>query len=68
MTGGRWIWRCRGCGALFALLRIPYRDEEDILARSRYSGDWHTWNWKHLADLAEQSRWRGLDYDKRYVL
>ena len=69
MIGGRWVWKCRSCGALFALLRIPFRDEEDILVRSRSnSDDWTSWDWKRLAELAEQSRWQGPALDKSYVM
>jgi hypothetical protein len=67
--GGRWVWRCRGCGALYALLRLPFKDEEDILVRSRSSADdWGSWDWQHLAELAEQSRWQGPRFEKAYVL
>ena len=67
MIGGRWVWRCRSCGAHFALLRIPYKDEEDILVRA-LDPHWDRWEWRALADAADRCRWRGRHVDVERLL
>ena len=64
--GGRWIWRCLGCEQCFALLRLPFKDEEDILVRGD-GREWIEWDWRAMAATAEHCRWSGTDEGK-YVL
>jgi hypothetical protein len=63
----RQVWKCRGCGELFAWMRIPFKDTEEIIVRAR-SSDWHQWRWAELAEVAGQCRWRGPQWDPRHVL
>ena|SRR5690349_15248916 len=63
----RQAWKCRGCGALFALMRIFYKDAEDILVRARAS-DWQSWDWHYLGEVADSCRWHGPQWEKRHVL
>ena len=63
----RGVWACRLCGQRFAWMRIPFKDEEEILVRAD-SQNWQDWNWEALAETAGQCRWRGEKIDKRYVL
>lgn len=62
----RKVWQCKKCGQLFAFMRIPYKDEEDILVRAN-EADWNSWNWKELADVASSVRWRGPGIDPRLI-
>jgi hypothetical protein len=43
---------------MFAVMRIPFKDEEEILVRAE-SPDWAAWDWGALADIAGRRRWRG---------
>jgi hypothetical protein len=65
--GARSIWRCKECGDLFAYLKIPFKDEEEIIVRAK-SDDPTTWDWAELVDLAGKVRWRGPELDERWVL
>ncbi len=65
--GGRRVWRCRQCGQVFALMRIAFKDEEDILVRAP-DGDWSAWDWASLADAASHCRWRGPKLDEEHLL
>jgi hypothetical protein len=67
MIRGRRVWKCRRCGGLFALLRLPFRDEEEILVRM-HAPDWTSWDWPALANRAEALRWRGPDVEPRELL
>jgi hypothetical protein len=64
--GSRQVWQCRRCGQMFAVMRIPFNDEEEILVRAE-SPDWAAWDWGALADIAGRCRWRGPSLDERYV-
>jgi hypothetical protein len=64
--GGRWIWRCLGCGQHFALLRLPFKDEEDILVRGE-SRAWSEWDWPAMAATAERCRWKATDEEKHVL-
>lgn len=63
----RAVWECRGCGQMFAWMRLPYKDHEEILVRAP-SPDWRTWDWAALAEVADTCRWRGPELDERYVV
>jgi hypothetical protein len=63
----RSVWRCKQCGDLFAYLKIPQKDEEEIILRVS-NGNPQTWDWSELANLAGSVRWRGPKLDKRWVL
>lgn len=63
----RAIWACRRCGRRFAWMRIPYKDEEEIIVRPG-SNDSERWDWRSLAQIADGCRWRGPTTDPRYVL
>lgn len=63
----RRVWKAKSGDAWYALLTIPYKDEEEILVRAP-SADWSDWDWKALADQADRCRWRGASLDARYVL
>jgi hypothetical protein len=64
--GSREVWQCRRCGQLFAVMRIPFKDEEEIAVRAE-NPDWAAWDWSSLADIANRCRWRGPSLDERYV-
>jgi hypothetical protein len=63
----RAIWICKHCGDLFAYLKIPYKDEEEIIVRALNDNP-ATWDWSELVDLAGTVRWRGPGLDKRWVV
>ena len=67
MIGGRRVWECRACRRLFALLRLPYKDEEDILVRAE-GLHWERWDWRALAGTADRCRWRGRYVDVEHLL
>ena len=56
----------RGTDIYFALLTIPYKDEEDLLVRANCP-DWDSWEWNELAKIAEGCRWRGPKLDARWI-
>lgn len=58
MIGGRKVWACRACERPYALLRLPYKDEEDILVLPSVQ-DPELWDWEKLADQADRCRWTG---------
>ena len=63
----RAVWRCKECGDLFAFLKIPFKDEEEIIVRvQNYNPE--SWDWSELADIAASVRWRGSALDDRWVL
>jgi hypothetical protein len=66
LIGGRRVWRLRATGVFYALLEIPFKDEEQILVRAP-DGDWGAWDWGALAMVAEGCRWRGPDLDDRWI-
>lgn len=61
------VWKAKGEDSWYALLTIPYKDEEEILVRAP-SAEWSEWDWKALADKADRCRWQGSSIDPRYVL
>src|SRR5262245_43715697 len=61
--GAREVWQCRRCGQLFGVMRIPFKDEEQIMVRAE-STDWTAWDWSVLADIAGGCRWRGASLDQ----
>ena len=63
----RKIWRCKHCGNLFAYLKIPYKDMEEIIVRAPKEEP-NNWDWKKLADVADTCRWRGPQTDELYIL
>lgn len=64
MIGGRRVWACRECGRLFALLRLIYKDEEEILVRPAGQVP-EVWDWSELAEQADRCRWTGPGGDPR---
>jgi hypothetical protein len=66
MIAGRRVWRLKGTGTIYALLTIPYKDEEKILVKVD-NPEWTEWNWGQLAEIAEECRWSGPDLDKRWI-
>jgi hypothetical protein len=64
--GCRRVWRLKGTGVLYALLTLPYKDEELILVRAA-GLDWTEWDWGHLAEIADGCRWRGPGLDGRWI-
>ena len=48
------------CGQLFAYMRIPYKDEEEIIVRA-HDSNWNDWDWNELANIADSVRWQGPD-------
>lgn len=56
----REVWRCRECGQYFASLTMPYKDLEEFAIRAP-GPEWEAWNWAALAEVADRSRWNGLD-------
>ena len=65
--GARQVWTCRTCGAPFAVMRIPFKSEEDVLVRAPIS-HWQNWDWSSLAGIAANCGWRGPSLDRRYVM
>jgi hypothetical protein len=63
---GRRVWLLEASGAFYALLTLPFEDEEEILSRAP-DGDWEKWDWEALAVAAEACRWRGPDLDERWI-
>lgn len=63
----RAVWACRHCGQFFAWMRIPYKDEEEIIVRTD-SNDPQSWDWASLARIADECRWRGPSLDLCRVL
>jgi hypothetical protein len=63
----RAVWRCKFCGDLFAYLKIPYKDEEEIIVRAKNDKP-ATWDRSELVHLAGSVRWRGSRVDKRWVV
>jgi hypothetical protein len=66
MIVGRRVWRLRETHIYFALLTIPFKDEEDLLVRAE-GADWSSWDWAELATIADQCRWRGPQIDERWI-
>lgn len=66
MIGGRKVWKLRETDVYFALLTIPYKDEEDLLIRAEGS-DWGSWDWCALARIAGECRWRGPQIDEKWM-
>jgi hypothetical protein len=66
MISGRQVLKLKGTDALYALLTIPYKDEEIILVRAD-NPDWAQWDWEQLARIASECRWRGPHLDKRWI-
>jgi hypothetical protein len=64
--GGRRVWKLRDTDIYFALLTIPYKDEEDLLVRAE-GADWDSWDWSILARIADECRWRGPQIDERWI-
>lgn len=64
--GGRRVWRLTGTDAIYALLILLYKDEELILVRAA-GRDWTEWDWGHLAEIADECRWRGPGLDDRWI-
>jgi hypothetical protein len=60
------VWKLRDTNIYFALLTIPYKDEEDLLVRVE-GADWNSWNWVALAKTADECRWRGPQTDDRWI-
>lgn len=50
-VGYRQVCQCRRRGHLFAVMLIPFKDEEEIMVRGE-SSDWEAWDWSALADVA----------------
>lgn len=67
MIGARAVWACRACGEFFAWMRLPYKDDEEILVRAP-DADLDQWDWAVLAEVADTCRWRGPQVDVRFVL
>jgi hypothetical protein len=66
MIGDRRVWRLRDTEVFFALLTIPYNDEENLLVRAD-SPDWNSWDWSELAKVADGCRWRGPEKDAKWI-
>jgi hypothetical protein len=65
-VGRRRVWKTKEGEAWYAVLTIPYKDEEEILVRAPH-GRWEEWDWKVLAAIADGCRWRGSQIDSRHV-
>lgn len=65
--GRRRVWKAKSEEAWYALLTIPYKDEEEILVRAPDS-NWSEWDWENLAKIADGCRWRGPQLDSRIVI
>lgn len=65
--GRRRVLKARSENVWYALLTIPYKDEEEIIVRGP-SAQWENWDWAELADVADSCRWRGVGSAPRYVL
>jgi hypothetical protein len=63
----RRVWKVKDEDVYYALLTIPYKDEEKILVRAP-NANWEEWDWKQLASQADACRWKGPSLDSRYVL
>lgn len=63
----RSVWTCLYCGQFFAWMRIPYKDEEEIIVRAE-TNDYANWDWAKLSKAADDCRWRGPGLDVRYIL
>lgn len=57
MIVSRKVWRCRNCDQLFALLRIPFKAEEEILVKLQDGST--DFDWNVLAEKAATLRWQG---------
>src|SRR5262245_53493316 len=66
MLAGRRVWRLRETNIYYAVLTIPYKDEDDVLVRVEGS-NWDSWDWSHLARVADECRWRGPQIDERWI-
>jgi hypothetical protein len=62
----RAIWACRRCGRMFAVVRIPFKDLEEILVRPTFQAA-SDWDWNAIASTAESVRWRGPAYEPRVL-
>ena len=62
----REIWSCRRCGRLFAIVRVPFKDLEEILVRPTTQVP-SEWDWNSIAAAAESVRWRGPGDEPRVV-
>jgi hypothetical protein len=50
---------------LYALVRVPYKDMEELMIR--ITTDINSINWREIADKTEYCRWRGPELDQRYI-
>jgi hypothetical protein len=65
--GRRRVWKAKKEEAWYALLTIPFKDEEEILVRAP-GPNWEEWDWQDLVSQADACRWRGPNLDPRYVI
>lgn len=65
--GRRRILKVRDENVWYALLTIPYKDEEEIIVRGP-SAQWEDWDWRELAAIADSCRWQGVGSAPRYVI
>lgn len=66
-VGRRRILKARNENVWYALLTIPYKDEEEIIVRGP-DAQWEDWDWAELAGIADSCRWRGVGSAPRYVI
>ena len=68
-TAKREIWSCRSCRRLFALVRVPEKDEQDYLVRTP-DDDWPRWDWIAIVEAtARIVGWRGeASGEEKFVL
>jgi hypothetical protein len=66
MIAGRRVWRLKGTDTTYALLTIPYKDEEKILVRVD-NPEWTEWNWEQLAEIADGCRWKHPALEKKWI-
>lgn len=59
---------CRHCAQGFVLMQILFdRGEEEIIVKVEKNSQ-NEVDWKELADLASNCRWRGAELDSRYLI
>lgn len=63
----RQVWACRKCGQLFAVVRLPLKDLEEIVVRPG-SQDSSGWDWEEIAAVAAGVRWRGSSNEARFIV
>ena len=68
-TAKRQVWRCKACKRLFALVRVPEKDEQDYLVRPP-DDDFLSWDWASLVEATSRSiGWKGLSSgEAKFVL